>query len=500
MRKWIVLLLCLPMLLGCGQGWAESTQKAPDYIMEGYDGDSANHVWETNLFFARMQEKTGISFQFNQSTDYSAWTGRKAAIANGEELPDVLFKAALTMEEIRDLYASGIIIDLRPYLETYAPNLWGLLQSREDWMAAVTLEDGSIPALPNFNELQNNNVMWINTEWLDRLKLEKPTTAEELTEVLRQFKTGDPNRNGKADEIPLSFIGMWDLRFLAHAFGIIDNDYYVRVRDGQVTSSLTSEENRAFLTWLHQLWEENLLDHHGFNTADSLRQITDAKAAIPYGMFLSPSPLTVVPSAALSLYETLEPLTWKGERIYRDLTGTVIRGTFALTNVCKEPEKLVQWVDFLYTEEGSRLAQIGQEGEDYIWDEEGYWEWNADMETVANYILCGSTISEGGTAPGWTSVDLQRKYADTVTRTNIEQLYDYRQYMLLPYPPVILSAADQARIAELQLPLGKYAENAMAMFVTGDTEMTDENWQAFTEKIRSLGLDEMITIWQKYIH
>ena len=35
--------------------------------------------------------------------------------------------------------------------------------------------------------------MWINSTWLKRLKLETPKTAEELTEVLRAFKTGDPN-------------------------------------------------------------------------------------------------------------------------------------------------------------------------------------------------------------------------------------------------------------------------------------------------------------------
>ena len=127
MRKWIALALCLVLTLGCFGGLAETVQKAPDYIMEGYDGDSANHVWDNSRFFERVQEKTGISFQFRQSTDYTAWTTRKGEMAAGEDLPDVLFKAALTMAEVRDLYAAGIIIDLRPYLEENAPDLWALL-------------------------------------------------------------------------------------------------------------------------------------------------------------------------------------------------------------------------------------------------------------------------------------------------------------------------------------------------------------------------------------
>ena len=62
MRKgaaWILILI----LLFSG-ACAESSQKAPDYLMEGYDGGVSYRNWDTNLFFERMQEKTGISFQY----------------------------------------------------------------------------------------------------------------------------------------------------------------------------------------------------------------------------------------------------------------------------------------------------------------------------------------------------------------------------------------------------------------------------------------------------
>ena len=75
----------------------------PDYILEGYDGDATNRVWETNLFFSRMAERTGtgIRFQFRQADSYSDWKERKAEIAEGKNLPDVLFKAELTPLETR---------------------------------------------------------------------------------------------------------------------------------------------------------------------------------------------------------------------------------------------------------------------------------------------------------------------------------------------------------------------------------------------------------------
>ena len=141
MRKIIAVLLTvfLCFTLAC----ADETQKAPDYVMEGYDGDSANHDWDTNLFFARRQEATGISFQFRQFSDFGKWQSRKSEILAGKDLPDVLFKAELTVSETQKLYADGLIIDLKPYLEQYAPDLWNLLKTHPEWESAITCRTGS---------------------------------------------------------------------------------------------------------------------------------------------------------------------------------------------------------------------------------------------------------------------------------------------------------------------------------------------------------------------
>lgn len=497
MRKGAVWILALVMLFSAA--CAESMQKAPDYIMEGYDGGVTYRVWDTNLFFERMQEQTGISFQFRQHTDQDEWNRRRQEIAHGENLPDVFFKAGLSSSEVRDLYQSGYIIDLAPMLEQYAPDFRKLLEEHPEWKKAITLENGAIPALPAFNTLQSNDAMWINTAWLKKLKLDVPTTAEELTETLRAFRDGDPNGNYQKDEIPLGFVGMWELRFLGHAFGIIDNDYYVTEKDGTVTSSLTTAENRAFLTWLHQLWAEGLLDQAGFTTTDNLRQITDEDKAIPYGVLLSSTPLTILPQSALKQYSLLEPLTCNGKQIYRDLTGDVIRGTFAITSSCSEPEKLVEWVNRLYTEEGSRMISYGLEGQEYFWNEDGMWEWSTSMENVANDVIPTHTLSEGGVAPGYTDEKFQMQYREDDTREAVKALYTLKQYSVIPYPPVTLNAEDEARVAEIQNDLSRYAENTMAQFVVGDIELTDENWDTFCRTVEEKGLQEMIDIWQKAI-
>ena len=117
MRRCLAWLLTAMMLLIGTGAYAEGA-----YSMAGFDGDSTNHVWETNLFFQRMEERTGVTFTFDQHIDYEEWTKVKAAYLSGErEVPDVLFKAGLTGSETQAMLDKGLIIDLKPYLEQYAP-------------------------------------------------------------------------------------------------------------------------------------------------------------------------------------------------------------------------------------------------------------------------------------------------------------------------------------------------------------------------------------------
>ena len=147
MRKAAAWILMIVMLLSTA--CAENSQKAPDYLMEGYDGNVSYRVWDTNLFFERMQESTGISFQLRQHTDYDEWTRRKEELLSGTDLPDVLFKAELSASEVRDLYGNGYIIDLAPYLEQYAPDLWKALEEHPEWEKAISMQDGIAHIDPN---------------------------------------------------------------------------------------------------------------------------------------------------------------------------------------------------------------------------------------------------------------------------------------------------------------------------------------------------------------
>ena len=495
MRKLFSLMLALVLCTAMSSGaYAEKT-----FTMAGYDHEDTDRVWAENLFFQRMEERTGIHFDLNQYTTKEEWQAAKNGMLEGTvELPDVLFKADLTTLETQKLYEAGKIIDLRPYLEQYAPNLWAMLQQNPAWLEAVTLPTGEIVALPAIDELQFTNAMWINRTWLEKAGLDMPTTAEELTEVLRVFRDRDMNGNGKRnDEVPLTFSSLWDLRFLAHAFGINANDYYITMdENGTVSEVLTTDENRAFLTWLHQLWQEGLLDDSGFTGLRDLTVDTDSDAEIVYGVMLTSTPVELAPAEVLTGYVLLEPLVYEGEQIYRDLTGDVIRGTFAITSACEDPAALVAWVDYFYTEEGFILAEAGLEGEEYSWNDDGTWLWEGTESLMLSTILPAVTMRSGTSMPGYASVSFQQKIDDAATNHVVDSLLRLKAIDSLPYPLVYLTETQQTRLSELIWDIGKYAEQQMVWFVTGDVELNDETWQAFCEQVKKLGVDEMVSIFQ----
>ena len=490
LRRALCCMLCL-LLVTAPAAMAESA-----FTMAGYDGENSTHDWNTNGFFLRIQERTGLTFIFDQYTSLEKWQDAKDAMfAPGGELPDVLFKAALTTPELIRYSDSGQLIDLGPLLEENAPNLWALLEAHPDWREAITLPSGKIVALPAIQELAPQNAMWINQTWLERLGLEAPTDWESLREVLTAFRDRDPNGNGKRDEIPFAFLGPWELKFFSHAWGVAANDYNIYLDEaGQVHYWPAEESFWEMALALREFYQEGLLDPDGFITADALRRITDEDAEAVYGVFFAPTPVNLVPYDMSVDYALLESLVFEEKQIYRDLCGEVTRGTFAITSACEDPAALLAWVDVLYTEEGAIAALAGTEGEDYVVGEDGSWTWKGGLEAMTASTLSELSVYDTGDMP-WLFPDAfyDRYDEDNVQRVNGE-LRKLNACVVEPFPVYTLTEEESARALELQSQLGPYVDETLARVVLG--ELDADEAQTFVEGLEERGMQEMIDLWQ----
>ncbi len=490
LKRWGCLLLALCLVSGLGLA-----QEGKSYVMAGFDDGATYRTWDTNLFFARMQEKTGVSFVYRQFTEADAWAREKAGMTAAGELPDVLFKAELTSADGIALLDSGVLIDLAPLIDEHCPNLSALLTEHPEWRDAITLPDGRIAALPYIDRSPMQNILWINQSWLTALKLDMPTDIASLTEVMRAFQTGDPNRNGKKDEIALAFLGPYDLKYLAHGFGLTANDFNLFAQGGEARFMPLEDDFRSFIAWCRDAYAERLLDKNGFTTNDSLRRVTDDSAAKVYGMLFTTMISNVLPVAWSSEYVAVPPLVYKGARVYRSVTGQVLRGAFAVTSACDDPALMLSWVDTLYSEEGSRLASVGLEGVDYVLNGDGTWR-VSDAASANNYFTAETLITSGGTAPGVSCDEFQRQYTDSQVGLLSDQINAVNQVAALPFPLCDLTHEQLAYITPLQSAIGKYVDVSIAQWVLGEREISDEEFNTFEETLRELGLDEFMRFWQ----
>lgn len=497
-RRMVCLLLAAAMCFGISAHAEEA--ESPSFIMAGFD-NTQYRDWINNEFFVRMEERTGVRFIYRQYNDEAKWTLEKASMtADGSDLPDVLFKASLTGAECMALRDKGVLIDLKPYLQECCPHLWAILEAHPDYLAAITLPDGSIAALPFINDPSIQNYVWINREWLNNLRLDMPTTAQELVDVLTAFQTRDPNKNGKKDEIPMGFLGPFDLKFLGHAFGLICNDYNIFVEDHQVKFMPMEENFRLFVTWCRDLYAAGLLDKNGFSISDQMRTVTDSKATPTYGAVITNMVADLFSVSWAENYEIMMPLAYEGKQIYRDFSGSVIRGSFAVTSACKDPKKMLQWVDCLYTEEGAVLASIGQENIDYLVDGDGSWRFVESVQNNYDMFRAGTLIEGGAVCPGILAEDFQRRMSGSAMVQNVlGQQDEFAQYVQLPFPYYTLTREQENRIAPLQNEIGYYVDMQIARWVLGEEEITNEAFDAFEAKLQELGLNEFLSFWQEVL-
>lgn len=92
--------------------------------------------------------------------------------------------------------------------------------------------------------------------------MDMPTTTEEFYQVLKAFKeAGDLNGNGKADEIPFTFLynggNNGQMSFMGFT-GLAYNNQHERIcyKDGQIVYVPQQEEYKEFLTYMNKLYSE----------------------------------------------------------------------------------------------------------------------------------------------------------------------------------------------------------------------------------------------------
>ena len=464
---------------------------------------SGNAEWDDDmLVWKELENRTGIRVEMETVINTEARTKALTLFA-ADDLPDILMKNALNMSDVVNFAQSGQLVNLKPFMDAgLMPNFTEAYNNDVNLRIALTTEDGGVYCLPAYYPDDIDRVrrfMYINETWLDRLGLEKPTTIDELLDVLRAFRDEDANGNGDPnDEYPIVFgDAVAQMERTARALAGIDHvfDQPFNVVNGELKQMFTSDNMKEAWKFLNTLYEEGLMESDVFT-----RDATSFFARLSndqYGVSL------LLPTTDSSQFGVLLPTfnlidgvdviwNWK----VSPLLGVAC---FSITKANPYPMATARWIEYLYGEEGATLVRMGVEGDTYVVNEDGSLSYSDKVKNdeqgvefaMGKYSFwlgpnaCPGKYTARETLPLWEGT-LQAEIVD-----DFEPFLTKHTYTL----PVLDSSLEKER-QRLISEINAYYTETRAQFITGALDF-DKDWDTYCKTMEDLGLDRLEEIYQE---
>lgn len=518
-KRWIsmflVLVLCISMLAGCGKGGTGNGGKKNDSVQTGQDGGNSTEPVEISMFvpsrlpealinentltFKTLAERLNLKLNI-ESVVHSESKEKFSVIISGGKYPDVM---SGSVRDINTFGMSGAFIPLNDLIEEHAPNLKKYLLDNKEAMAQVAASDGKIYVIPMLSAVRTAMGYNIRQDWLDDLGLKAPVTIDDWYNVLKAFKTNDLNGNGAGDVTPLILDRAWENYYMsfADAWGIElnpNNDYWM-AKDGEVVFAPILPETKEYLATMTKWYQEGLIDNEFITREDTNNyHILNNKAGATcyWTGYVAAQNYNneVLANDSDTNWQVIQPpvLTAGQEpRTFSQQAVTVNYG-WGISSSAKNVVDIIKMFDYVYSEEGSLLFNFGIEGESYemVDGEPKY------MESILN--------SEGGTIlysrlNGLQAIIGMRQMPEYEAASCInddvrKQLFDYveNDYFYPFNPGLTLTEAEEEIYSVKMSAINTYVEEELIKFFIG-TRPIDE-FDSFVQRVKELGIDEMTTL------
>ncbi|SFA93305.1 putative aldouronate transport system substrate-binding protein [Cohnella sp. OV330] len=462
-------------------------------------------------YLSQIAQNAGVNVEWTQSR--TGWDERKSVVLTSGDLPDA-FLAGLTDQDI--IANQDHFVDLSPYIDKYAPNIKKMFAEEPDAKRISMFPDGKIYSLPAVRPIRTNsfNVMMINKKWLSELGLQKPTTLDELREVLIAFRDKDPNGNGKPDEIGLDWWagaggglgsrGLFSVTSLLGAYGISDHfaEEMIGVNDRKIRFLFAGDEYKRLIEYLAGLWQEKLVNPEVFTqdyTAMKAKAQQDDVATVGVTFGWS---LTDRVGKWASEYEPLAPLkssddikpVWPTNPARVQLQTNL----FTMTKSNAHPIETMKWIDSFYSEDNSIQGYNGSMPTFVTKREDGRYEIvpapDGDQDTQQ---WTNALVDDG---PLYASDALGRKTIAPPS-VNARQALDdvYRDYQPSDpkdiYPIVKFSAEQIDEMSLAKTDILKLVDQKFAEWIIKSS--VDAEWEDYLKQLDQMGLATMTRIYQQ---
>lgn len=456
--------------------------------------------------FQKAAERTGVTLDF-QEADFMTANEKFNLMIASQDYPDIF-------GSFGSLYTAGddhgieeeIIIPLEDYVDLF-PHYQKYRTSTRFLETATTTPEGHISG---FYEMMSDFIgpffgMMGRGDWIDELGLGMPETYDELHEVLLAMK----DKYGCTTTIMLDSNAVGNDNFLAAGYGIATmlatnaKESYWMVQDGEVKDGITGEGYKAYLTMLHQWYEEGLISRDfnsaaGAMSADGMGEITSGNC----GVFFNGAPMMSMYSAMtddpnLRIVGMPDPVLEKGEKTHVDTTEYDFGNErMSISTKCKNPELAIQYCEYWFTDEGIQLANYGVEGESC--------EVVDGKPQFTDLVLNNPDLAPGDAISFYTGrncIPTWSSNSKLLATYNEDEAGAFETWAACrdnrdAYPYVArLTMEETEEIVSLASDYETFAGERRMQFINGDLDIETE-YAAYEEEVRTMGLTRALEIKQ----
>lgn len=501
-----------------GETQQDSAQSASD---AGTDGEleeitvtmmigesAAQELPDSSPILDAIKEKFNINLELQviPSADY---TTKKSTVLASNSMPDII--SGLTVDEVKQYARTGMFLNLDEYQEL-APDYFGLVDGEDRALETdkIRVDD----SLYCFYKLEKDrisiaSIIGIRMDLLEEQGIETPTTFEEYYDALLKIKEAHPDMYGFSSRSGTNYlIGAFAYSLGTGGFPLFNSSrgiYYEPDRDAYVYGP-TDENFTRVVEFLRQAYADGILDPD-YATMDKDTMFEKLSSGKMMSVYDNNSFIARTYNPALSqidenaYFDILEPManedgvvrSYRYNRDWQDNVGVISSQT-------KYPERIVEMMNWLYTEEGSVVSNFGEEGVHYdlvdgvpTYKQELIDEYSG-ADDVASAVL--GSIGAGLLGLGYyVDEGIYRQTSDPIYVEEGDRIAQWTEEGKITYLPGWPSFTDeeQEKVTEIEQKLSNVFDQEIDAFITGKKSM--DEWDSLVETLKSQGSEELEEIF-----
>lgn len=459
--------------------------------------------YEDNPSWQEYSKRTGVNFEFQNISAMNIGEQYNLMFASGD-YPDIMHSGLSYYSSGADAAVDdGVILDLAPYLEEYAPNYLYWVD-KVGGFSNITTDEGYRPGFVHILDTPSITRSGPVTrgDWMEALNIDTPSTIDELHDMLLAMYR-EYGAQCEFDASASAFSGAWGTNLTISTFPSVS--YPIYQVDGQVVYGPVTDEAKDYLKTMKGWLDEGILYKDFATRTSNFGTISDFAAGVfsyyngdtdalaTAGSYFTDPNATIV-ALPYAVRQEGDVIPFDG---YHTSTSTLTgQGTFSITSSCPDVELAVSVLDWRYSEEGSFLFNYGIEGISFEYDANGEPQYTDLIVKNENGLsatwLAAVYMDEYGYVEKYTKFDnqmtQQQLEAREIWSDHVESRYDLPKALTLTAEESELFSKNMADIAS-------YTSESILKMLTGEMDI-DQDYGTFVDTIYSMGLQDCIDCYQ----